>query len=206
MIAGLVLSFVLLVKGADFFVDGCVSIARLLRVPDLIIGLTIVAMGTSAPEAAVSISGAISSPEDAGITVGNLLGSNLLNILIILGISAVIVPIKVDPSLLKKDFPLLLGSGIIVPLLFWACGGSRLGGAVLLTMFIIFMVWTVMNALSSRKNPLPAEIMLLVLRKLPRSRCLFQEVLSMLSADLLLLSAAVSLLYTAQRISLTVSE
>ena len=154
MIAGLVLSFVLLVKGADFFVDGCVSIARLLRVPDLIIGLTIVAMGTSAPEAAVSISGAISSPEDAGITVGNLLGSNLLNILIILGISAVIVPIKVDPSLLKKDFPLLLGSGIIVPLLFWACGGSRLGGAVLLTMFIIFMVWTVMNALSSRKKSL----------------------------------------------------
>ena len=115
MIAGLALSFVLLVKGADFFVDGCVSIARLLRVPDLIIGLTIVAMGTSAPEAAVSISGAISSPEDAGITVGNLLGSNLLNILLILGISAVIVPIKVDPSLLKKDFPLLLGSGIIVP-------------------------------------------------------------------------------------------
>ena len=89
MIAGLIISFILLVKGADFFVDGCVSIARLLRVPDLIIGLTIVAMGTSAPEAAVSISSAVSNSENAGITVGNLLGSNLLNILIILGVSAV---------------------------------------------------------------------------------------------------------------------
>lgn len=159
MIAGLAVSFVLLVKGADYFVDGCVSIARLLRVPDLVIGLTIVAMGTSAPEAAVSISGAITSPDDSGITVGNLLGSNLLNILLILGISAVLVPIKVDPSLLRKDFPLLVGSGIIVPLLFWACGmeGSRLGGAVLITCFIIYMIWTVMTAVSSRKKLLAAE-------------------------------------------------
>ena len=75
MIAGLIISFILLVKGADFFVDGCVSIARLLRVPDLIIGLTIVAMGTSAPEAAVSISSAVSNSENAGITVGNLFKS-----------------------------------------------------------------------------------------------------------------------------------
>ena len=66
---GLVVSFVLLVKGTDYFVDGCVSIAKLLRVPNLIIGLTIVAMGTSAPEAAVSISSAITDPSNAGITV-----------------------------------------------------------------------------------------------------------------------------------------
>lgn len=159
MIAGLVLSFILLVKGADFFVDGCVSIARLLRVPDLIIGLTIVAMGTSAPEAAVSISSAVSNPENAGITVGNLLGSNLLNILIILGISAVIVPISVQSSLLKKDFPLLLGSAIIVPLLFITGGmrGTRFGGFILLAMFIIFMVWTVFNANTSRKTAINVQ-------------------------------------------------
>lgn len=159
MIAGLVLSFILLVKGADFFVDGCVSIARLLRVPDLIIGLTIVAMGTSAPEAAVSISSAVSNPENAGITVGNLLGSNLLNILIILGISAVIVPISVQSSLLKKDFPLLLGSAIIVPLLFITGGmrGTRFGGFILLAMFIIFMVWTVFNANTSRKTAINGQ-------------------------------------------------
>lgn len=159
MIAGLILSFVLLVKGADFFVDGCVSIARLLHVPDLIIGLTIVAMGTSAPEAAVSITGAVSNPEDAGITVGNLLGSNLLNILIILGVSAVIVPIAVQPSLLKKDFPLLLGSAIIVPLLFLTGGmrGTRFSGIILCTFFTVFMIWTVVNANSSRKKAMNEE-------------------------------------------------
>lgn len=159
MIAGLILSFVLLVKGADFFVDGCVSIARLLHVPDLIIGLTIVAMGTSAPEAAVSITGAVSNPEDAGITVGNLLGSNLLNILIILGVSAVIVPIAVQPSLLKKDFPLLLGSAIIVPLLFLTGGmrGTRFAGIILCAFFTVFMIWTVVNANSSRKKAMNEE-------------------------------------------------
>lgn len=151
---GLIISFVLLVKGADYFVDGCVSIAKLLRVPNLIIGLTIVAMGTSAPEAAVSISGAITDPTNAGITLGNLLGSNLLNILIILGISAIIVPMSVDKSLLKKDFPLLLVSAIIVPLLFLASDfkGTRLDGIIILAFFAVFMIWTIINALSSRKN------------------------------------------------------
>lgn len=159
MAAGLVFSFVLLVKGADFFVDGCVAIARLLHVPNLIIGLTIVAMGTSAPEAAVSISSAISDPENAGITVGNLLGSNLLNILIILGISAILVPVAVEPSLLKKDFPLLLGSAVIVPLLFRTGGmnGTRLGGLILLLFFIAFMLWTIINANTSRKKAISEQ-------------------------------------------------
>lgn len=154
MTAGLAVSFVLLVKGADFFVDGCVSIARLLRVPNLIIGLTIVAMGTSAPEAAVSISSAVSDPENAGITVGNLLGSNLLNILVILGISAFIVPVSVEPSLLKKDFPLLLGSAVIVPLLYYTgeMRGTRFGGLVLVVFFMAFMIWTVYSANVSRKK------------------------------------------------------
>lgn len=158
--AGLAVSFVFLVKGADYFVEGCVSIAKLLKVPNLIIGLTIVAMGTSAPEAAVSISGAITDPSDAGITLGNLLGSNLLNILVILGVSAVIVPMSADRSLLKKDFPLLLGSAILVPLLFLAFGykGTRLAGVIVLAFFAVFMVWTIMNALSSRKQTQLAEM------------------------------------------------
>ena len=86
--------------------------------------------------------------------MGNLLGSNLLNILVILGVSAVIVPISVDKSLLKKDFPLLMGSAILVPLLFWIFGlkGTRLAGVIVLALFAVFMVWTVMNALSSRKK------------------------------------------------------
>lgn len=151
--AGLVLSFWLLVKGADFFVDGCVSIARLLRVPDLIIGLTIVAMGTSAPEAAVSISSAINDPSNAGITVGNIFGSNILNILVILGISAVIVPITVDKSLLKKDFPLLIVSAVLTPLLFWLFDmqATRWAGLIIIAIFIFYMIWTIRDALASRK-------------------------------------------------------
>ena len=155
---GLVISFFLLVKGADYFVDGCVSIAKLLRVPNLIIGLTIVAMGTSAPEAAVSISGAITDPSNAGITVGNIFGSNILNILIILGLSAVIVPISVDRSLLKKDFPLLILSAVITPALFllFDMKATRLAGVIIMVIFITFMVWTVRDALVSRKNSLNA--------------------------------------------------
>lgn len=158
MTAGLIVSFVLLVKGADFFVDGCVSIARLLHVSNLIIGLTIVAMGTSAPEAAVSISSALSDPENAGITIGNLLGSNLLNILIILGISAVIVPVAADKSLFRKDFPLLLCSAVLVPLIFYIGGmnGKRWGGLILIAFFAVFMVWTILGAVKERKNALAA--------------------------------------------------
>ncbi len=153
-VLGLIVSFVLLVKGADFFVDGCVSIARLLRVPDLIIGLTIVAMGTSAPEAAVSISGAISDPSNAGITVGNIFGSNIMNILVILGVSAVIVPIRVDRSLLKKDFPVLLLSAIIMPVLFFLFDmqGARAAGFIVVALFIAYMLWTVKDALKSRNE------------------------------------------------------
>ncbi len=159
VVAGLAISFVLLVKGADFFVDGCVSIARLLRVPDLIIGLTIVAMGTSAPEAAVSISGVITDPSNAGITVGNIFGSNILNILVILGVSAVIVPIRVDRSLLKKDFPFLMLSAIIMPILFFIFDmhGARAAGLIVVTLFIVYMFWTVKDALKSRNEALASD-------------------------------------------------
>ena len=89
----LVLGFVLLVKGADFFVDGASAIARRFGIPQLVIGLTIVAMGTSAPEAAVSITAAVRG--NADITIGNIVGSNILNILIILGLSSVVAPLAV---------------------------------------------------------------------------------------------------------------
>ena len=87
----LIAGFILLVKGADWFVDGASAIAEKLKIPQLIIGLTIVAMGTSAPEAAVSISAALKG--NADITIGNIVGSNIMNILIILGLSAAITPI-----------------------------------------------------------------------------------------------------------------
>ena len=85
----LLVGFLLLVKGADWFVEGAAGIAKKLGIPQLVIGLTIVAMGTSMPEAAVSITAALN--RNAGITIGNIVGSNILNILIILGITAVIL-------------------------------------------------------------------------------------------------------------------
>lgn len=98
--------FALLIKGADRFVDGSSSIASRFGIPQLVIGLTIVAMGTSSPEAAVSITAAFSG--NADITVGNIVGSNILNILIILGLSAAIVPIAVAKSTIKYEMPFMI--------------------------------------------------------------------------------------------------
>ena len=111
----LIFGFFILIKGADFFVEGSKSIAKTLRIPDIIVGLTIVAMGTSAPELAVSITAALEGSSD--IAIGNVVGSNILNILIILGISAAIIPLTVDKSLFKRDFPVLLLTAVLLPVL-----------------------------------------------------------------------------------------
>ena len=102
----LALGFLMLVKGADWFVDGAAGIADRFGVPQLIIGLTIVAMGTSAPEAAVSITAGLKN--NAGITIGNIVGSNILNILIILGITSLIVAVAVANSTIRYEIPFML--------------------------------------------------------------------------------------------------
>jgi len=103
----LCVGFAMLVKGADWFVDGSSGIATKFKIPQLVIGLTIVAMGTSAPEAAVSITAALKG--NADITVGNIVGSNILNILIILGLSALITPLAVAKSTIKSEIPFMMG-------------------------------------------------------------------------------------------------
>lgn len=113
----LALGFVLLVKGADWFVDGAAGIANKFKIPQLIIGLTIVAMGTSAPEAAVSISAALKG--SAEITIGNIVGSNILNILIILGLTAVITPVAVAKSTIRVDIPFMLAISILLLVQGW---------------------------------------------------------------------------------------
>ena len=102
----LLVGFFLLVKGADWFVEGAASIAKKLGIPQLVIGLTIVAMGTSLPEAAVSITAALDN--NAGITIGNIVGSNILNILIILGITAVITNVSIQKSTFYYEIPFML--------------------------------------------------------------------------------------------------
>lgn len=144
----LALGFVLLVKGADWFVDGAAGIANKFKIPQLIIGLTIVAMGTSAPEAAVSISAALKG--SAEITIGNIVGSNILNILIILGLTAVITPVAVAKSTIRVDIPFMLVISIL--LLIQGLDGSvtLLDGIVLLVVFAGYLTYLVINA---RKNP-----------------------------------------------------
>ncbi len=130
----LAVGFVLLVKGADWFVDGAAGIARKFRIPQLVIGLTIVAMGTSAPEAAVSISAALKGSAD--ITIGNIVGSNILNILIILGLASLIVPIAVAKATIKLDMPFMLLISAVLLVLGWD-GTVTLGDGLILAAFFV---------------------------------------------------------------------
>ena len=146
----LALGFVLLVKGADWFVDGAAGIARKFRIPQLVIGLTIVAMGTSAPEAAVSISAALKGSAD--ITIGNIVGSNILNILIILGLSSLIVPVAVAKATIKLDIPfMLLISGVLLAL-GWDGTVSLGDGLIMAVLFIGYIGYLLYNA---KKHPDP---------------------------------------------------
>ena len=141
--------FVLLVKGADWFVDGAAGLAAKLRIPQLVIGLTIVAFGTSAPELATSVISAIGG--DAGIAVGNVLGSNITNILLILGISAMFCALPVQKDSLWIDLPVLLGSSALI-VLFGAFDNEidRWEGGIMVAILIAYTVFLVMKALRQR--------------------------------------------------------
>lgn len=134
----LALGFVMLVKGADWFVDGAAGIAEKFGIPQLVVGLTIVAMGTSAPEAAVSINAALKG--NAAITIGNVVGSNILNILIILGITAVIVAVKVARSTVRIEIPYMLLITLLLLGLGSTGGKITLGeGVILWAAFLIYL-------------------------------------------------------------------
>ena len=108
----LLVGFVFLIKGADYFVEGSSSIARIMRVPSVVIGLTIVALGTSAPEASVSINASLNGSND--IAISNVLGSNMFNLLMVVGICAIISAFNSDKDILKRDLPLNLFLTIIL--------------------------------------------------------------------------------------------
>lgn len=136
----LVVGFLMLIKGADWFVDGAASLAGKFGIPQLVIGLTIVAMGTSAPEAAVSISAAVQG--NAGITIGNVVGSNIMNVLVILGLASVIIPIAVKKSTVKFEIPFtIIITGILAVLGLWDNKISRLEGGILWLLFIAYLAY-----------------------------------------------------------------
>jgi len=145
----LVLGFALLVKGADWFVDGAAGIATKFGIPQLVIGLTIVAMGTSSPEAAVSITAAFAG--NAEITIGNIVGSNVLNILIILGITALVYPVAVQKSSLIFDIPVVLLATAILFVLGYDGNISRLDGIIMLVVFVAYLFFLFWDAKRPKK-------------------------------------------------------
>ncbi len=134
----LVLGFVLLVKGADYFVDGASCLATRMCIPPIIIGLTVVAMGTSAPEAAVSISSALHGSN--AIAIGNVLGSNIVNVLFTLGLTAMITPLVVQKNTVRYEIPFVV---LITILLYWLGLQygmiSRAGAGLFLGLFVVFL-------------------------------------------------------------------
>ena len=135
----LAVGFVMLVKGADWFVDGAAGLATRFGIPQLVIGLTIVAMGTSAPEAAVSITATLKGTAD--ITVGNIVGSNILNVLVILGLSAVITPLAVGKSTVRYELPFLIGITVLLLLLGLDGTVSLTDGLILLLFFALYLAY-----------------------------------------------------------------
>lgn len=147
----LLVGFVLLIKGADFFVDGSSSIAKLLGVPGFVIGLTVVAMGTSAPEAAVSITAGVQGSNE--IAISNVIGSNIFNLLVVAGICAIIKPYKIEPMMLKRDFPINIAANAV--LLLFMLLGSALGlidGLVLLIAFVGYLVFVLVSAFRNKEQ------------------------------------------------------
>ncbi len=145
----LLLGFVLLIKGADFFVDGSSSVAKLLKVPSVVIGLTIVAMGTSAPEAAVSITAGLSGSNE--IAVSNVVGSNIFNMLVVVGVCAAIKPFALDKSILKRDFPVnIFATALVLSLMLIGSTLSRVNGIIMLLIFVAYVTVLVVSALKNR--------------------------------------------------------
>ena len=137
----LVVGMVLLIKGADFFVDGASNIAKALRIPAVIIGLTLVSMGTSAPELAVSINAAIIEKND--LSLGNVVGSNTFNTFLILGISSVIIPLVIDDGMKKYDIPIMLGIYAVLLIFGFLISPSKLDVFESLALLVLFLAYMV---------------------------------------------------------------
>ena len=165
----LILGFVMLIKGADWFVDGAAGIAARFGIPQLVIGLTIVAMGTSAPEAAVSITAA--KMGNAGITIGNILGSNILNVLLILGITAAITTVAVQKSTVRLEMPFMHVITIVLAVLGFTGGEIVLWeGIVLWALFLVYLGYLFRMAKNgnaeeeqAERQPLWKQILMLII-------------------------------------------
>lgn len=144
----LLVGFLFLIKGSDFFVDGASSIASLLKIPTIIVGLTIVALGTSAPEAAVSITSSLTGSN--AMAVSNVIGSNLFNMLMVIGIAALISNLTMEKSVLEKDLPFLVGITVlwaIFIIIGWDI--TNIEGIILLLIMVAYIIFLVINTRKS---------------------------------------------------------
>lgn len=154
-IAITVIGFFCLVKFADIFVDSTSNLAKIFKIPAIVVGLTIVAFGTSAPEASVSITAAINGSN--GISVGNIIGSNIFNLFFILAVSALIAPVAIKRYLVKRDLAMMLGASLLMVLfafMFNASGQSALvwyEGLILLVIFVVYLIFMIRRELKQMK-------------------------------------------------------
>ena len=146
----LIIGFFFLIKGADLFVDGAASIARKFNIPSMVIGLTIVAMGTSAPEAAVSITSSLAGQNDMSVAI--VVGSNFFNILMVLGVSAIIAKLPVQKNTIKKDTPFLLIVSVLLLIFAFDKNISRIEGIIFLVIFVYFLYTTVKSAKNTKES------------------------------------------------------
>lgn len=149
----LVVGMVLLIKGADFFVDGASNIAKAMRIPAVIIGLTLVSMGTSAPELAVSINAAIT--KNNGLSLGNVVGSNTFNTFLILGVSSIIIPLSINKGMKKYDIPIMLGIYAVLLLFGFVITPGKLDlyeSIGLIILFISYMVLLFVRAKNEQQE------------------------------------------------------
>ena len=163
----LLVGFVLLIKGADYFVEGSSSLAKIMKIPAVIIGLTIVAMGTSAPEASVSINAALAGNND--IAISNVIGSNIFNGMVVVGVCAIMQKFAVNRDIAKRDLPVNIMISILLCFMIMDGKLSRLEGIVLLIGMIVFIGLMVMSALKNREEgediktlPLPLSLVYIV--------------------------------------------
>lgn len=158
----LVVGFALLIKGADWFVDGASNIAKILRISPLLIGLTIVAFGTSSPEATVSILAALDG--SAEVSLGNVIGSNIFNITLVVGLTALLNPLKVESETIRKEIPFtLLGSAVLLVLIsdialqgFTENLLTRSDGLIFLLIFTVFMYY-IFEVARNNRDKIPVE-------------------------------------------------
>ena len=152
----LIVGFVFLVKGADFFVEGASSVAKRLRVPTLIIGLTIVAMGTSLPETAVSISASILGHNS--LAISNVTGSNIFNLMVVVGLCAIMSTVKVDKDTIKRDIPLSLGAAVLMLVFgYTATTLGRVEGIIFILLFAGYIFLMIRSALKARAAGMVVE-------------------------------------------------